>query len=216
MRAFLDLPAELRLQIYGYIAVPYTRPFSSYIGLYLSYSQVQAEMNDECGSVLLAHLLDIQSQLLASRIDIPATFLEMQHIRLFHGEDTKAEEQKLISLDLEQVERHHYVSITFTFSGLIADLPPQVRRNLVFMCLWIELLDKKSDDARVEQYYIDMPEFGLAARCVRQDITRPLGVFKQRLVSPMGHQRRRVTDRIREKVPGSLCQAIRRDRSSRY
>ncbi|KAI4939461.1 uncharacterized protein J4E92_000746 [Alternaria infectoria] len=82
MSSFLDLPAELRNQVYGYIAIPHTAPLSSYIGLYLSCHQIRSEMDSECAKTFRNYLEIFQDQLQDARIDIPETFAEMQHVRL--------------------------------------------------------------------------------------------------------------------------------------
>ncbi|KAI4961498.1 hypothetical protein J4E86_000526 [Alternaria arbusti] len=82
MSSFLDLPAELRNQVYGYIAIPHTAPLSSYIGLYLSCHQIRSEMDGECSKIFRNYLEIFQDQLQDARIDIPETFAEMQHVRL--------------------------------------------------------------------------------------------------------------------------------------
>ncbi|KAI1683713.1 hypothetical protein KJE20_06218 [Pyrenophora tritici-repentis] len=87
MASFLDLPAETRLQIYSYMAIPDTTPFSAYHGLYLSCRQVRAEMDDECGKILGEYLPTIKPQarwnfISSPVMTIPGNFLAMQHIRL--------------------------------------------------------------------------------------------------------------------------------------
>jgi hypothetical protein len=82
MSSFLDLPAELRYQIYGYIAIPDTAPLSSYAGLYLSCRQIRLEMDSECIKVFRAYLTTLQDQLEETHVDLPESFAEMQHVRL--------------------------------------------------------------------------------------------------------------------------------------
>ena len=82
MSSFLDLPAELRNQVYGYIAIPHTVPLSSYIGLYLSCRQIRTEMDSECAKVFRQYLGTFQYQLQDAHLDMPETFAEMQHVRL--------------------------------------------------------------------------------------------------------------------------------------
>jgi hypothetical protein len=80
--SFLDLPPEMRFQVYAYIAIPDSAPFSDYHGMYLSCKQIRTEMNKECGRVLGSHLKAIQTSLIKMSITIPTTFLAMQHIHL--------------------------------------------------------------------------------------------------------------------------------------
>jgi hypothetical protein len=82
MSSFLDLPAELRYQIYGYIAIPDTAPLSSYAGLYLSCRQIRLEMESECIKVFRAYLATLQNQLEETHVDLPESFAEMQRLRL--------------------------------------------------------------------------------------------------------------------------------------
>jgi len=82
MSSFLDLPAELRNQVYRYIAIPHTAPLTSYIGLYLSCRQIRSEMDSECAKIFRNYLGTFQDQLQDAHLDIPETFTQMQHIRL--------------------------------------------------------------------------------------------------------------------------------------
>ncbi|KAI4668974.1 uncharacterized protein J4E79_001016 [Alternaria viburni] len=82
MSSFLDLPAELRNQVYGYIAIPHIAPLSSYIGLYLSCRQIRSEMDSECAKIFRAYLKTFQDQHQDAHLDIPETFAQMQHVRL--------------------------------------------------------------------------------------------------------------------------------------
>jgi hypothetical protein len=56
--SFLSLPAELRFQIYGIIAIP-TTPFSAYRGMYLSCRQVKSELDEEGTKAVKAYVADI-------------------------------------------------------------------------------------------------------------------------------------------------------------
>jgi hypothetical protein len=56
--SFLSLPAELRFQIYGIIAIP-TIPFSAYHGMYLSCRQVKSELDEEGIKAVKAYVADI-------------------------------------------------------------------------------------------------------------------------------------------------------------
>ncbi|KAI4635186.1 uncharacterized protein J4E88_004740 [Alternaria novae-zelandiae] len=82
MSSFLDLPAELRNQVYGYIAIPHTAPLSSYIGLYLSSRQIRSEMDSECAKIFRAYLKTFQDRHQDAHLVIPESFAEMQHVRL--------------------------------------------------------------------------------------------------------------------------------------
>ncbi|KAI4685701.1 hypothetical protein J4E81_008853 [Alternaria sp. BMP 2799] len=82
MPSFLDLPAELRNQVYGYIAIPHTAPLSSYIGLYLSCRQIRSEMDSECAKIFRAYLKTFQDQHQDAHLVIPESFVEIQHVRL--------------------------------------------------------------------------------------------------------------------------------------
>lgn len=59
--AFLSLPAELRLEIYSYMAISHVDTLESYAGLYLSSKAILEEMKVECARLLKAHLEDIAS-----------------------------------------------------------------------------------------------------------------------------------------------------------
>lgn len=76
--SFFSLPPELRYQIYGYMAIPYTEPFSVYHGLYLSCHQIKDEMDAECGPILDLHLRSICSAV-GVDLDLPVSLLEKQH-----------------------------------------------------------------------------------------------------------------------------------------
>jgi len=82
MSSFLDLPAELRNQVYGYIAIPHTAPLISHIGLYLSCRQIRSEMDSECAKIFRAYLKTFQDQHQDAHLVIPESFVEMQHFRL--------------------------------------------------------------------------------------------------------------------------------------
>jgi hypothetical protein len=48
---FLDLPLEIRLHVYSYIAFPTSGPFSDYYGFYLSCQQIKAEIDEEAPKI---------------------------------------------------------------------------------------------------------------------------------------------------------------------
>jgi hypothetical protein len=50
--SFFQLPAEIRVDIYGLMALPFEVPVSEYRGLYMSCRQVKMEMDYECSKVL--------------------------------------------------------------------------------------------------------------------------------------------------------------------
>ncbi|KAF2865772.1 hypothetical protein BDV95DRAFT_623534 [Massariosphaeria phaeospora] len=56
---FLNLPAELRLQIYGYLSIPQTGPTSEGKGLSLSCRQIKHEMDIECTKQMNVFIRDI-------------------------------------------------------------------------------------------------------------------------------------------------------------
>lgn len=82
MSSLLSLPLELRYRLYGYIAVPDTEPFSSYLGLYLSCRQICVEMSIECRRLFSARLLSIQKSVRTGSFEIPPTYQAQQHIRI--------------------------------------------------------------------------------------------------------------------------------------
>jgi hypothetical protein len=61
--SFLNLPLELRFQIYGITADPSIAPFSEYQGLYLSCRQIKDEMDTELPRATNAHLARITALL---------------------------------------------------------------------------------------------------------------------------------------------------------
>ncbi|KAJ4377573.1 hypothetical protein N0V83_000398 [Neocucurbitaria cava] len=79
---FLDLPIELRFEVYGYIAIPHSAPLSAYRGLYQSCQQIKAEMDSECVKVFKAHLLEIAAGLPGIHMEFPTTFGTMQRLHL--------------------------------------------------------------------------------------------------------------------------------------
>lgn len=79
---FLDLPIELRFEVYGYIVIPDSAPLSAYRGLYQSCRQIKAEMDSECVKVFKAHLLEVAAGLPGVHIDLPTTFGTMQRLHL--------------------------------------------------------------------------------------------------------------------------------------
>jgi hypothetical protein len=79
---FLDLPAELRLSVYGYLCNIHTTPFAACQGLYLSCRSIKAEIDSEGARITGADLADIQSRLLVSSFDMPTSFSVMHHVRL--------------------------------------------------------------------------------------------------------------------------------------
>ena len=82
--SFLSLPTELRFEIYGYIAVPYEAPLSTYAGLYLSCRQVKDELDSEGTKLLEAHLSETIADVEGLRLDFPVTgtLSTMQHVHL--------------------------------------------------------------------------------------------------------------------------------------
>jgi hypothetical protein len=62
---FLLLPAEIRLQIYGIMAIPDTDLVSSYKGLFLSCKQIKDEMEDEFTYVFGKYIQPLKSAMAA-------------------------------------------------------------------------------------------------------------------------------------------------------
>ncbi|KAH4906326.1 hypothetical protein HBH70_108280 [Parastagonospora nodorum] len=82
MTSFLDLPLELRYQVYFYIAIPRYTYFSTYHGLYLSCHQVRNEMNQECGSILQKHLDLIGDSLPVGTIKFDPSVYAKQRVQM--------------------------------------------------------------------------------------------------------------------------------------
>jgi hypothetical protein len=82
MTSFLDLPLELRYQVYFYIAIPRYTYFSTYHGLYLSCHQVRNEMNQECGSILQKHLDLVGHSLPVGTIKFDPSVYAKQHLQM--------------------------------------------------------------------------------------------------------------------------------------
>jgi hypothetical protein len=59
MPLLLELPLELRNQIYAIIATPTEAPFFEYKGLYLSCHQIKEEMDSECPKAFEEHLIQV-------------------------------------------------------------------------------------------------------------------------------------------------------------
>ncbi|CAE7185786.1 hypothetical protein CFE70_006352 [Pyrenophora teres f. teres 0-1] len=121
MTSFLQLPSEIRLQVYSHMAIPFTTPFSAYRGLYLSCRQIRAEMDDECGKILGEYLHTIKAGLeddVSTAMTIPGDFLSMQHVRLDFSHRTTR-------LHLP-VHRSHFDLFWPThFASMIVWLPPK-------------------------------------------------------------------------------------------
>jgi hypothetical protein len=71
---FLLLPAEIRLQIYGIIAIPDTDLVSSYKGLFLSCKQIKDEMEDEFTYVFGKHIQPLKSAMAA---ELPGSSVQL-------------------------------------------------------------------------------------------------------------------------------------------
>jgi hypothetical protein len=82
MNSFLDLPAELRLRIYGLIATPTNAPFSAYHGLYLSCRQIAAELDHEAPKILKSFVSDLESCIPGAQLTISTTFLAPLHLNV--------------------------------------------------------------------------------------------------------------------------------------
>jgi len=91
MSSFLDLPLELRYQVYSYTAIPTSTYFFTFHGLYLSCHQVRNEMGPECGSILQKHLDHLEHSLPVGTIKFDPSAFGKQHVQmslssLFTGE----------------------------------------------------------------------------------------------------------------------------------
>jgi hypothetical protein len=80
---FLELPIELRFQIYGYVAeaVPRSAPMIKFAGLYLSCRQIKEEFEDEYMKAYTRYTTELASTLRRSRLlAIPTTFATAQRL----------------------------------------------------------------------------------------------------------------------------------------
>lgn len=82
MTSFLDLPLELRYQVYSYTAIPRSTYFSTYHGLYLSCHQARNEMNLECGTILKKHLNHLGLSLPVGTIKFHPSVFAKQHVQI--------------------------------------------------------------------------------------------------------------------------------------
>jgi len=133
MSSFLDLPAELRNQVYGYIAIPHTAPLTSYIGLYLSCRQIRSEMDSECAKIFRAYLKTFQDQLQVAYLDIPETFAQMQHVHLHVLQTSDSNLDRRIN-KLTAIFPLHLASLSIIY-GFAEDLP--LSHKLDHYVLWL-------------------------------------------------------------------------------
>jgi hypothetical protein len=110
---FLDIPLEIRLHVYSYIAFPTSGPFSDYRGLYLSCQQIKAEINEEapkiCRSFLDRFSLANPGHLFEYGVTLPGLY--DLHLTL----DYHTSGQHSVSLEsFKSILSLHYTSVTIT------------------------------------------------------------------------------------------------------
>jgi hypothetical protein len=117
---FLDLPAELRLSVYGYLCNIHTTPFAACQGLYLSCRSIKAEIDSEGARITGADLADIQSRLLVSSFDIPTSFSAMHHVRLIMERHARDDHSSVLH-DLKLLSGTHITSLTVSIHEIDDD-----------------------------------------------------------------------------------------------
>lgn len=134
--SFLDLPAELRVQVYAYVVVPSDAPFSAYHGLYFSCKQVKNELDTEGPRLLHSYISDLNR--LDSAIQLSTTSAFSSPLHLHFAVNTADTKRILFSDLLELVLAHHVYSITISHGEFPKishgnDLPPSLEW-LVTLC----------------------------------------------------------------------------------
>jgi hypothetical protein len=83
--SFFDIPPEIRLEIYGYVANLNSAPFIDAHGLFLSCRQINDEMEHEGRKLLRSQYATTKRNLPTGGgilFDIPTTFHQLRHLRI--------------------------------------------------------------------------------------------------------------------------------------
>ncbi|KAH7079600.1 hypothetical protein FB567DRAFT_606957 [Paraphoma chrysanthemicola] len=147
---FLDLPTELRFQVYTIFAIPRDAPFSAYSGLYLSCKRFKAEMDQEVGKITTTYLQDLANRerdVIVSKLNSSPS-LERLHLNLSNPPEDSSALFRVLTFIVKLLSLHTAsVNISFTSSNVHLDTDQFLNAmslfNFITPCIGIETQTSK-------------------------------------------------------------------------
>ncbi|KAF2826974.1 hypothetical protein CC86DRAFT_406206 [Ophiobolus disseminans] len=154
--SLLDLPTELRFQVYSYISVPLEAPFANYHGLYLSCNQVKEDINSEGSRLFRTYLASVKRQLKNASFAKPYAFLAMHHVHLIKG--THPLKRVVPHRDLKPMLGLHLVSLTVSLrkENKYSDYTSNFDQQLDYL-FYLQDASRQDFESNTVQVVIELP-----------------------------------------------------------